>query len=86
MTKRVMARVPDEVAEKVVKWAARFGISQAQLLGMSIQAGLDSIIRAVAPAESVPPEILAKIAQALNIDEGVKNEIKANGSDSSSKN
>lgn len=82
MAKRVMARIPDEVAEKIVSWSSRLGITQSQLMGMAIQAGLDNIIRAISPAESITPELLAKIAKAIELEGGNKDEFTANGNKS----
>lgn len=65
MTKRVMARVPDEVGEKISVWSKRLGLNQSQLTGMAIQAGLDSIIRAVSPVESMSPTQWAAIMEAM---------------------
>jgi len=65
MAKRMMARVPDDVAEKIESWALRLGLSQAQLMGMAIQAGIDSIIRSVAPMESYSDKQIAAIFRAL---------------------
>lgn len=78
MAKRVTVRIPDEMAEKVAHWADRLGVTQSQLMGMSMQAGMDNIIRAVAPAESITPELLAKIAKAIELEGGKKDEITAN--------
>lgn len=65
MAKRVMARVPDDVAEKIEKWSERLGVSQSQLMGMAIQAGLDSIIRAVSPADSLTSDQWATLFKAF---------------------
>ncbi len=64
MTKRLNVRISDEVAEKVRLWSERFGITQSQLGGMALQSGLDTIIRAVDPVESLSPVQLEKIIQA----------------------
>ena len=71
MTKRMMARVPDDVAEKIVRWSERLGVTQSQLMGMAIQAGIDSIIRAVDPSEAFTPQQIAAILKAAQ-DDGVQ--------------
>lgn len=67
MAKRIQVRVSDPIYDRVFMWADRLGVSVSQLSGMAIQAGLDSIIRAVSPVDSVTPEQWAKIAQAMEI-------------------
>ena len=64
MTKRKMITITDELDEKIVGWSKRLGVSQSQLLVMSIQSGLGNILRAFAPEESVSPEMWAKIIKA----------------------
>jgi hypothetical protein len=44
-------------------WAARLGVSKAQFAGMCMQAGLGSVIRAVAPQEAFTPKQMVKIMQ-----------------------
>lgn len=74
MAKRVQARLPDDVYEKLFTWAERLGVNASQLSGMAIQAGLDSIIRAVSPMDSLKPDQWAAIvaamqAQGIDLDE-----------------
>lgn len=64
MAKRVNVRITEEVDEKVKVWSNKLGISQSQLMGMAIQAGLDTIIRAVAPAETFSAGQWAEIVAA----------------------
>jgi len=64
MTKRLNVRISEETAEKVRLWAVRFGISQSQLGGMALQSGLDTIIRAIDPVESLTPAQLERVIQA----------------------
>lgn len=78
MAKRITARVPDDVGEKLAIWSERFGVTQSQLAGMAIQAGMGSILRAVAPEEAISPDVLAQVIasmkkQDLDI-EGLKDE------------
>lgn len=70
MARRISVRVPDDIADQVVMWADRFGVTQSQLSGMAVQAGLGAILRAVRPEEAISPDILAKIIKAMN-DQGV---------------
>jgi antitoxin component of RelBE/YafQ-DinJ toxin-antitoxin module len=76
MAKRVTARIPDEVDEKVKVWSLKLGVTQSQLMGMAIQAGIDSIIRAVSPVDAMSPSQWAAIIKAMEAQgvtfEGVK--------------
>lgn len=71
MAKRIQARVSDDMYEKLLSWADRLGVNVSQLSGMAIQAGLDSIIRAVSPADSLSPDQWAKIIKAVEIQGGI---------------
>lgn len=64
-TKRVTARVSEEMQQKIAMWAVKLGLTQAQLMGMAIQAGLDSIIRAVSPVDAMSTQQWAAIMKAL---------------------
>jgi hypothetical protein len=50
MTKRIYARLPENIYTKLKLHASRLDISEALLAGMAIQAGLDSIVNAISPA------------------------------------
>lgn len=65
MAKRIQARVSDDMYDKLSMWAERLGVNMSQLSGMAIQAGLDSIIRAVSPVESLSPGQWAVIFKAM---------------------
>ena len=64
MAKRVSARVSDDVWEKVVVYSEKYGVTQSQLYGMSIRAGLSAIIRAINPEEIMTPEQWALMVKA----------------------
>lgn len=70
MAKRVYARVSDEVAEKVVMYSGKYGLTQSQLYGMAIQAGLGAIIRAINPEDVMTPEQWAKLVKAYEDEKG----------------
>lgn len=73
MAKRINVRVSDDVALLVAKWAKELGVTQSQLGGMAIQAGLGAILRAVKPEEAIPAETWAKIAHEIGkLDEPAK--------------
>lgn len=63
--KRIQIRLPNEQYDKLKIWAKKFGITMAQLGGMAAQGGLDGIIRAVSPYDSVTPEQWAEIIEAM---------------------
>lgn len=62
-TKRILITVHNDFDEKLTSWAARLGVSKSQFGNMCLQAGMNSLIRAVAPEEAVAPELLVKIFQ-----------------------
>lgn len=64
MTKRVNVRVSDAIFEKTAVWAERLAVTKSQLMGMAIQAGLDSIIRAISPVESITSDQWADLVKA----------------------
>ena len=63
--KRVQIRLPEEQWEKLKYWSHQFGITMAQLGGMATQGGLDAIIRAVSPMDSIKPEQWADLVKAM---------------------
>jgi len=65
MAKRITVRIPDDVCEKVYLWSGRCGVTVSQLGGMAVQAGIDSIIRAISPVESLTPDQWAAIIRAM---------------------
>lgn len=66
--KRVQIRLPVEQFDKLKAWSKKFGITMAQLGGMAAQGGLDGIIRAVSPFDSLTPEQWASITKELDKD------------------
>lgn len=52
-----------EFDERFSSWAKRLGITKSQFGNMCLQAGMNSLIRAVAPEEAFTPEMLVKIIQ-----------------------
>ena len=70
MAKRLNVRVSDELGLLIEKWSKELGVTQSQLGGMAIQAGIGALLRAVKPVESVPAEIMAKIVHEVQKLEG----------------
>lgn len=68
MAKRVAARIPDQTAEQVVAWSKRLGLTQSQLMGMAIQAGLAHIIGAISPLDIYTEDQLQKLAKAMGVE------------------
>jgi len=64
--KRVQIRLPEEQWEKLKYWAHQFGMTMAQLGGMATQGGLDAIIRAVSPMDSLTSEQMADLVEVIN--------------------
>lgn len=67
MTKQPLPRlfitVTPEFDEKFSSWAERLGVSKSQFGNMCLQAGLNSLIRAVAPEEAYSPEVIIRILE-----------------------
>lgn len=61
---RIWGRIRPETMAKLDKWSKELGISKSQLVNMCILAGLDSIIRAIRPTESLDAEKWADIMAA----------------------
>lgn len=61
---RLFINVTPEFDGKFTDWAIRLGISKSQFGNMCLQAGLNSLIRAVSPEEAFNPETIVKILQA----------------------
>lgn len=66
MSDRTTARVSDEIKGKLKEWSKKLGVTESQLAGMAITAGLGAILRAVSPEDAVSPELLAKVTLAMN--------------------
>lgn len=64
--KRVQIRLPQEQFDKLKYWSHQFGMTMAQLGGMACQGGLDAIIRAVSPMDSLTPEQFADMVEIMN--------------------
>lgn len=56
--------VTPEFYEKFRFWAKRLGLTLNNLGGMCLQAGIGSVIRAVAPEEALTPDQFAAIMEA----------------------
>lgn len=61
---RIFVAVTPEFDEHFTGWATRLGVSKSQFGNMCLQAGLNSLIRAVAPEEAFTPEMIVKIMEA----------------------
>lgn len=71
--KRVWGTVTDETMNKINVWSDRLGLHKSQFVNMCIQAGIGSIIRAVAPEEALSPDQWSEIIKRVNA-EGKENE------------
>lgn len=67
--RKVQVRLPDDVADKLVAACDRYGLTLSQLGGMALQSGLDTILRAVAPMESLSADQLRKLMLAVESEE-----------------
>ena len=63
--KRVQIRLPNDEFDKLKTWSRKLGVTMGQLGGMATQAGMDGIIRAVSPVDSVTPAKWAEIIEAM---------------------
>ena len=64
-TKRVQVKLSTEQYDKLKFWANKLGITMSQLGGMSVAGGLDAIVRAVSPVDSLTPTQWALIVEAM---------------------
>lgn len=60
---RIFVTVTPEFEEKFTSWAARLGVSKSQFGNMCLQAGLNSLVRAVAPEEAYSPAVIVRILE-----------------------
>ena len=58
---RIFVTVTPEFDAHFTGWASRLGVTKSQFGNMCLQAGLSSVVRAVAPEEAFTPELLAQI-------------------------
>lgn len=58
---RITSRVPDDINKKLDYWCKRLGMTKTQFSGVCIQAGIESVIRGIAPLESLSDEQLARV-------------------------
>ena len=65
--KRVQIRLPNDEFDKLKTWSRKLGVTMGQLGGMATQAGLDGIIRAVSPIDSVSTAKWAEIIESMEL-------------------
>jgi predicted DNA-binding protein len=53
MAQRATVRISNEAFQKLEYWSKKLGISRGALAGMAIEAGIDALIRAVSPVDSL---------------------------------
>ena len=63
--KKLYIVITPEFDAKLSSWCKRLAVSKSQLIAMAAQAGMDNIIRAIAPAESIPVDLMAQLMEAL---------------------
>lgn len=64
MAKRINLRCDDDVYIMLVEWAKKLGITQSQLGGMALKAGLLRVIQSMDPIGGLSEEQLSKIISA----------------------
>lgn len=62
MAKRLNVRISDEMGLLIEKLSKEMGVTQSQLGGMAIMAGIRAIVIAVKPEDALSDERWAKIA------------------------
>lgn len=62
---RISVTITDKLNKKLVQWAARMGVTKGQLANICILSGIDTIIRAVSPLDSMTPDQLNKLLMAF---------------------
>lgn len=60
---KVLIAVTPEFEQRFTGWAIRLGLTKSQFGNMCLQAGMNNLIRAVAPEEAFTPEMMVKIIQ-----------------------
>jgi hypothetical protein len=63
-TVRISIAITPDFDDKFKNWAKRLGVSKSQFGNMCMQAGLNSLIRAVSPEEAFSPETIVKVIEA----------------------
>lgn len=61
---KLAIRVTPEFEAKFIEWAARLGLTRSQLGNICVQSGLNAVIRAVSPEESLTALQIVEIIQA----------------------
>lgn len=61
---RIFVTVTPEFDARFTGWATRLGVTKSQFGNMCLQAGLNSLIRAVAPEEAFTPDQIVQIMEA----------------------
>lgn len=69
MSKRITARISDDLNAKLDSWCAKLGVNKGQLAGICITAGFDAVIRAVSPVDSLNDEQLKRIVTLSGLSE-----------------
>lgn len=65
---KITVRLPEDVSRKLRQACDRYGLTISQLGGMALQSGLDTILRAVSPMESLSVDQLRKLLQAVDLE------------------
>lgn len=69
MSKRITARISDDLNAKLDSWCAKLGVNKGQLAGICITAGFDAVIRAVSPVDSLNDDQLARVLRVAGLKE-----------------
>lgn len=69
MSKRITARISDELNARLDAWCVKLGVNKGQLAGICITAGFDAVIRAVSPVDSLNDEQLKRIVTLSGLSE-----------------
>jgi hypothetical protein len=63
---RMNVYLPRNLSERLDGYALRFGLTKSMLVTISVQAGLDAIVRALAPEDALTTEKWAEILAAAS--------------------
>jgi len=64
--KRINVYISPDLDRKIDDYAKKFSVTKSTLVTMSVQAGLDAIIRALAPQDAITPEIMASLISEMD--------------------
>lgn len=66
-TYRVTIRVTKEMDSKIREWAKKLALSNGQLAGVALMAGMDKLIMAISPVDGLSDDQLKRVFQVTGV-------------------